>query len=216
MEDYYNQQYDSRIEERLSDEALFGDYLQEPSVKLQIETYTSTLRSVGICEEQIELALQSYLPHLIPPGTKGIVRGRKLEQIVQDTILEMKLGPEYEVVFEKDIRKQKWTLTDESPDFYIKKGDSILIGMVQYDLWSGGAQANRASKYVFYPRTGQKKLVSVVCAKPPKMGGKRRKLFQHGMDFKTLCYPRGLASIVDDFFQEKSFINSDGEEEFII
>lgn len=199
MEEYYTAQYDEKVEHALRDTALFHDFIKEPSVQKQIDVFVDTLLQAGIDESKMNHALDLYLPNLIPPGTKGVVRGRKLESLVQEAIRSLSLSEDYEIRFEKDIKN--WELTDETPDFYIKRGDKILIGMVQVDLWTGGAQSNRAFKYVFHPVTPTTKMVSVVCAKPPAMNSeKRRKLFQHGYEHKTLCYIRGLKDVVEDFF----------------
>lgn len=202
------QQYDETDEMLISDTALFPRYLQTESVKKEIETYTQTLLQVGVDKDRIKNALTLYLPHLIPSGTKGYVRGKRLEELAQHAIEEFKLDDSYTVLFEKDLqklkRKKKWTLTHECPDFCIKKDGKMLIGMVQVDLWTGGAQKNRAPKYVYHKQTPNVKIVSVICAKPPSLhDSDTADLLHYGMVNKTLCYIKGLRDVMDDFFKEE-------------
>ena len=53
--------------------------------------------------------------------------------------------PKYNIQVEKQHPSFKM---QEIPDFYIETANRIIIGFNQIDLWNGGAQLNRASKYI--------------------------------------------------------------------
>jgi len=99
----------------------------------------------------------------------------------------------------------------DKPDFYIYHPESkrLLIGMNQLDLWSGGHQKNRASKYVTDDRFHSDfksdliiHFVSIVCSftKIKNKKDKKYKLFKIGFETKRLCYLNGLKNIIDGFF----------------
>lgn len=49
-----------------------------------------------------ELNINDYIFDLIPAGTKGVIRGHKFNNIVKDTINNLKLNNErFEICFEK-------------------------------------------------------------------------------------------------------------------
>jgi hypothetical protein len=84
---------------------------------------------------------------LIPAGTKGVIRGNKFNNIVKNYIITINLDiKRFDICFEK---KHNNFITTEIPDWYIydKSINRIIIGMNQLDLWGGGQQLNRGSKY---------------------------------------------------------------------
>lgn len=84
---------------------------------------------------------------MIPAGTKGVVRGNKFNNIVKEYIIKIGLDNEkFDICFEK---KHDNFITTEILDWYIyeKTTNRIIIGMNQLDLWGGGQQLNRGSKY---------------------------------------------------------------------
>ncbi len=123
------------------------------------------MKEAGISESKIKKFLILYDDKIVPPGAKGSTRGNKFNIIIKEKILEMNLNNErFTVEFEKYNLNLK---TDERPDWYIQdnKTNKIIIGMNQIDLWSGGAQSNRGSKYLIDNKvnTEKTKMLSVVC-----------------------------------------------------
>jgi hypothetical protein len=105
------------------------------------------LEKYGIDDVIKNKIIEEYTIDLVPPGTKGVIRGNKFNNIVKEYIENLSLNPEvYEVCFEKNHLTHT---TSEIPDWYIlhKETNKILIGMNQLDLWGGGHQTNRGSKY---------------------------------------------------------------------
>jgi hypothetical protein len=134
--------------EQLKDDNLLNEYLECDSVKESIETLVNVLKEVKLNDDIIDTIKNKYIMKLIPAGTKGVIRGNKFNQFVKQNIENLKLDKEiYEVEFEKKCDDLE---TSEKPDWYIKNkiNGKIIIGMNQLDLWSGGHQSNRASKYL--------------------------------------------------------------------
>ena len=88
---------------KLKDTYLLNEYKECKSVKNETK--------------KKELILNDYILNLIPPGTKGVIRGNKFNSIVKDTINDLKLNTErFEISFEKQCQI---CITSEIPDWYI-------------------------------------------------------------------------------------------------
>jgi hypothetical protein len=195
----------NKVLEELSDLSLMDEYKESNSVKENIKKLGSILDK-HVDEETKEKILISYLTELIPAGTKGVIRGNKFNEIIKKFIIELKLDNEkFEICFEK---KHDIHITDEIPDWYIfeKSNNKIMIGMNQLDLWSGGAQSNRGTKYLINNRNNNEnsKLVCVVC-NPIKIKHKKKAydLFKIGFENDTLCYINNLENIIKKYFELK-------------
>ena len=195
----------------LTDTSMLEEYKQSPAVKLNIDNLSATLTKYGIEDSKKVSIINDYLIKLIPPGTKGSLRGNKFNKIVKDRITGLNLDmSRFEVEFEK---KCILCLTSEIPDWYIleKATGKVMIGMNQLDLWGGGQQNNRGSKYVIDNKlnTDKTKLVCVVCNKinftatkkgaPPN--NKAYKLFETGFANNTLCYLNNIDNIIKTYFK---------------
>ena len=95
--------------------------------------------------------------------------------------------------------------TSEIPDWYIKniKNNKVIIGMNQLDLWGGGQQINRGSKYLIDCKfnNDKTKLLCVVCNEI-KFKNKKNKAFNFfdiGFKNDTLCYLNTLETIIKKF-----------------
>ena len=187
----------------ITDKALIDQYKECNSVKNKIHNLSNILDKY-IDKDKKEKIIDEYLLELIPPGTKGVIRGNTFNNIVKKYILNLKLNKEnYEVYFEKKCQKYH---TEEIPDWYIleKKSNKIIIGMNQLDLWGGGQQINRGSKYLIDNKhnTNNSKLVCVVCNKVLFKSKKNKtyKLFEVGFKNNTLCYLNNLHNIIYSYF----------------
>jgi hypothetical protein len=140
---------------------------------------------------------------LIPAGTKGVIRGNKFNKIVKKYIVNLNLDANrFEICFEK---KCDGCSTSEIPDWYIqeKATNKIIIGMNQLDLWSGGQQSNRGSKYIIDIKYNNKqnKLLCVICNEIQfKRKNKTYELFKIGFENDTLCYLNNLQNIINSHF----------------
>lgn len=188
----------------LSDENLLKDYQECISVQNKIKIIDVILEKY-IEKETKDKIIKEYLLQLIPPGTKGVVRGRKFNDIVKTHINSMNLDKErFEICFEKICEHNP---TSEIPDWYIleKTTKKNIIGMNQTSLWGGGQQLNRGSKYItdYKHNNENAKLLCVVCNKVQikNKNNKTFKIFQTGFKYNTLCYLNNLKNIIINFFK---------------
>lgn len=201
-------EFDRSIFDSLQDNNLLGDYKNTPSVKKKIKIFGTILEKYKLSEFQKKGIINDICQELIPAGTKGCIRGNKFNKIIKDKILEMKFADEYEIEFEKQFSLYK---LNEIPDWYIynKKLNYLIIGMNQIDLWSGGQQLNRGSKYIIDKQESEVvsnikiKLLCVVCNSVTLRTYKNKsyKIFNIGFKNNTLCYVNNLYKIISDFMK---------------
>jgi hypothetical protein len=188
---------------QLSDESLLPVYMRSPSVKKKVSLFRKSLDKSRACSETDKRRIMNdYKTQLIPPGLKGVVRGNKFNKIVEQYLNSVNLDTtRFNICFEKGHLNHP---TSEIPDWYIyePKTDRIIIGMNQLDLWSGGHQTNRASKYLYHKNTDSCKLVCVVCNDKQfkSENSKDYKLVKHGFENDTLCYLNNLQNIIVSYF----------------
>ena len=189
--------------EELTDAKLMCEYKDCNSVKNEIKKLSEVLGKY-MDEETKQKIIQEYLLQLIPAGTKGVIRGNKFNIIVQNFIVNLELDTErFEIYFEK---KCEGHFTSEIPDWYIleKSTNKIIIGMNQLDLWGGGQQLNRGSKYIENNKHNNEnsKLLCVVCNEIQFKSKKNKayKLFETGFSNNTLCYLKNLQNIITSYF----------------
>jgi hypothetical protein len=189
--------------DKLKDNNLLNEYKKCESVQNEIKKLTEILEKYKIETKTQDLILNDYFLELIPPGTKGNIRGNKFNSIVKDTIINLKLDSDkFEVCFEKQCESN---ITSEIPDWYIleKSTGKVIIGMNQVDLVGGGQQINRGSKYLIDNKhnTGKSKLLCVICNHIQfKTHNKKTKLFEVGFKNNTLCYIKNLETIIKTYF----------------
>lgn len=189
---------------KLKDTYLINEYKKCKSVKNEIKKLELILEKYDIETNKKELILNDYILNLIPAGTKGVIRGNKFNSIIKKTINNLKLNNKrFEICFEKQCQT---CITSEIPDWYIleKLTCKVIIGMNQLDLWSGGQQINRGSKYLINNKsnTEKSKLLCVVCNKIKFNSNKNKayKLFEIGFLNDTMCYLKNIKQIINNFF----------------
>ena len=197
--------HDESVCTRLSEEALIDVYMECPSVKKNIEDLSEVMKRNGVDDSKISDILKEYIPHLIPAGTKGVIRGNLFNQIVKNYVTGLNLpSSEFEIKFES---KHPKYVTTEIPDWYVYHlpSDTILVGMNQLDLWTGGQQLNRGAKYILDENlhsNPQMRVVSVVCSKITVSSTKNKvfKILETGFSKKRLCYLGELGAIIWETF----------------
>ena len=191
---------------QLTDNELLPDYKNCKSVKNNIEILGNILQKHIDIDEKIKQNIldECLLELLIPAGTKGVMRGNKFNNIIKDFIKNLGLDQTlFEIYFEK---KCKEYFTTEIPDWYIleKKTNKIIIGMNQLDLWKGGQQLNRGSKYIEDNKhnSNNSKLLCVICNEIQFTSTKNKayNLFKMGFKNNTLCYIKNLKNIIKSYF----------------
>ena len=189
--------------DELTDTYLLPEYMKCVSVKKKIK-HMENILTKHVNEETKQKIIEEYMPHLIPPGTKGVIKGNRFNHIVKQFIINLSFNAEqFEVCFEK---RCKTHFTSEIPDWYIleKSTDKVIIGMNQLDLWKGGHQLNRGSKYIENNKHNNEnsKLLCLICNEIQfkETKNKTYKLFKTGFDNNTLCYLNNLQSIIYSYF----------------
>ena len=192
---------------QLTDEKLLPVYKNSDSVIEELKKQEKMLdKYVDSETKQKILSDPENILQLIPAGTKGVIRGNKFNEIVKLAILEKNTDFErFEICFEESC-KINGNETSEKPDWYIleKSTEKVIIGMNQLDLWSGGAQTNRGSKYIEGNKhnNDKSKLLCVVCneIQLSSKNNKTYKLFETGFKHNTLCYLNNLQNIILSYF----------------
>ncbi len=198
----------------LDDSFLFDKYKQSVSVRRRMEQLSACLQknthlSVKKCGQ---LANIITLENMIPSGVKASVRGRVFNELVakrlrRHTYKNLIIKTES---FPESMKNQKQL--HEIPDWYIeniKTGEKI-VGYNQIDLWSGGAQCNRAHKYLanykLYQTLKKKHNCTLVCIIasriPSKNSSKNFKVLQSAIKENRLFYIRH----VDDLLKSMAHV----------
>lgn len=190
----------------LSDETLLSEYKKCNSVISEIQKLNNVLKKHIDNDETKQQIIQEYLLELIPPGTKGVIRGNRFNAIVKRFITNLGLDTHrFEIAFEKKCASH---MTNEIPDWYIleKSTNKILIGMNQLDLTSGGHQLNRGYKYLVDSKHNHlySKLLCVICNEIELKSDKNKvyHLFKTGFENDTLCYLNNLENIINSYFNQ--------------
>jgi hypothetical protein len=186
----------------LTDANLMCAYKDCQSVKNRIQKLGDVLDK-HIDDEKKQNIIDDYLVQLIPPGTKGFVRGNKFNCTVKDHITRLALDKgRFEICFE---RKCDSHFTVETPNWYIleKSTNKIIIGMNQVDLWSGGHQLFRGASFIGNDKhnNSYSKLLCVICREIQfKRKNKTFKLIQAGFKNDTVCYLNNLRHVITSYF----------------
>jgi hypothetical protein len=192
---------------KLTDENLLPVYKNSESVIEELKKQATMLdKYIDSETKQKILNDPDNILQLIPAGTKGVIRGNKFNEIVKSVILQNNTDTDrFEICFEENCKIEGHN-TSEKPDWYIleKLTKKIIIGMNQLDLWSGGAQTNRGSKYIEgnIHNNEKSKLLCVVCNEIQISSKKNKtyKLFEIGFRCDTLCYLNNLQNIIISYF----------------
>lgn len=199
-----NTEISYEIIDQLKDENLIDEYKNCSSVKSNIELLRNILIKNNIDNNKIVSIINDYLLHLIPPGTKGVMRGNKFNNIIKNIINDIVIDRNrYNICFEKMCNLYP---TNEIPDWYIldKNTNRAIIGYNQLDIWNGGQQINRGYKYLIDNKlnTDKSKLLCVICNEIKLVNNKNKtyKLFDVGFQNDTLCYPNNISNIIQKYF----------------
>jgi len=197
----------------LTDENLLPIYKKSDSVIKELEKQGKMLDKYVNSEQKQNIQNDpDNILQLIPAGTKGVIRGKCFNDEVKAHLEKNNTDSDrFELRFEENCNIEEYR-TSEKPDFTIreKSTNKIIIGMNQTDLWAGGAQINRGSKYIEGNKhnTEKSKLLCVVCNEVQLSSKKNKtfKLFETGFKNDTLCYLNNLQNIINSFFNEGELV----------
>lgn len=202
--DTINSQYSQDVVDALSDKHLMILYINQKSVKNRIAKF----RQMNIPEDI--LTCDEFLKMVIPSGVKGVVRGLRFNKIVKNIIISNFILDNFEIGFELKFNNVS---VGDLPDFYVydKNSDKVIIGYNQVDLFGGGAQSNRADKYIMNNHNIvitkleniKVKILCVICNHPGNINANTKKYstFKYGFDNKILCFTNALKDTILDFFK---------------
>jgi len=187
------------------------EMLKYPSIK-KVRSKFKRIITQNLCsdisDKKCDNLIEELTKNFIPPGLKGVVWGnlfnKEIELLVKSITLKNK---NLKCNFEKNLQEHKLS---EIPDWYIidTTTNKSLVGFNQLDLWTGGHQTNRASKYVknddFHAKYKKYniKIISVVCRKIEVKSCKNKvfTLFKIGIEKQILFYPNHLKNYIEKYF----------------
>jgi hypothetical protein len=190
--------YNKNVNRQLSDLMLMDQFMNSESCKDILAVLHKTAEDTGIMqnERHMRIFMRQILPLVIPPGVKGCIRGGVFNSLIKKRLLK---SSECKGVFSFEPR-DCCHLVPEIPDWCYRKDDKTIIGYNQLDMWNGGAQINRASKYIMdenlHTRLRSKK-VWIVCvvARKISLSNSKSKVFRilhRGIMKKRLLWPNDL------------------------
>lgn len=207
---FINEQFSKEIVEKLSYTSLKNDYTNSPSLKSKIKEITKICKKCNIDNDTTTNLITMMIDsdQIVSAGLKSVTRGIRFNKIIKEHIIEMfecynkEIKNNYIIEFETRSRNVP---TDEIPDWtiYDIKNNKTIVGMNQLDLWSGGHQTNRGSKYITEKQnSGNGIILCVVCnyTKIIRKKSKKFNLFNIGFKYGTLCYITKLEYNIKKYF----------------
>lgn len=198
-----------RIEYELLDSSLTKLYRNSPSSQKKIKVLKESLKKLKVRQTDIlkivnnDVVLNEFCT---PPGTKGVIRGNQFNRIIKERLTNIIENLEYKNDLDLQFEK-KIGASPEIPDWYIRQISTgkVLVGMNQIDLWSGGQQTNRGSKYILnedFHKDKAFKVISVV-SKFIELESTKNKAYyilKKGFEENRLCYIGNLENIIKEYF----------------
>lgn len=201
-------EFDEHIYNLLKDENLNNIYKESKSVQDKINSLSEIFNKYEIDKIKQNSIINDIIDISIPAGTKGVIKGNFFNHLIKKEIENYNLPiDKFNICFEK---KNPNYDTNEIPDWFIedKKTNKIIIGLNQIDLWSGGAQLNRGSKYILNEINSNSnanvKFLCVVASKPKLFKNEKSKCFKiikKGFEHDSLCFIKNLKNIIYNFFE---------------
>ena len=184
-------------------------FKKSPAVLKNINKVRNILKSENVSNIKISKIIEKMNAFLVPPGTKASIRGNIFNNFISSNIKKKLKQSKYSHL-NLHIEK-KHPNFHEKPDWIItsNKNCKMLVGYNQLDFWNGGAQINRASKYILddnlHKVLSKKrlKLVSVIMRRPPTIKCENHKLFkifEVGFRKQRLFYLSNLENIIEHWF----------------
>ena len=200
--------YSSSFWSFLIDKALHQEYLNSPSTIAEAKTLDEVLAKNNVSKEKRKSIYKQYAHKLVKAGTKGVIRGKAMNKLIEKQVkfLLKKCNVSDQLIISTEKTHTQFS-TDEKPDIVIedKRTGKILIIMNQVDLWGGGQQTNRASKYLNLAKKYKKnkKFISVVAKKycPVEENGKMVSIMHEALCHNYIVYTKQLDLVIKEFFK---------------
>lgn len=197
------EQYDRYVERSISDLMLMDKYMQTSACKNAVKVLEDTSKDLFLDERQKRVFMRRILPMVIPAGVKAVVRGAALNNYVKNMMMRLCKGKQG---WKVDFEVRNCGHVTEIPDWTLKvaKKGPLIIGFNQLDLWKGGAQINRAAKYILddtlHARLNANNVYLVcvvarhidVTKQQNVSSSKLHKILRKGVETGRLMWPKGL------------------------
>ena len=209
LQSFIDAGYCPTIAQALSDDVLASAYAESVCMKKKRVLFAGMMtQHLGVDTAQT-VGAQAFMDDLlrasVAPGLKGVIRGNRFNRLVAEKVREC-LGdaPHLTVTTE-----EKLPFLNEIPDWCVWDAHSgrRLVGYNQLDLWEGGQQTNRGSKYVvndaLHNQLPEQVSVLSVVAHHVRLQSTKNKvytLFQKGVATQRIAYANHLPSMVRAYF----------------
>lgn len=192
--------YEEKTWKVLTDNALYDIFRQQKCYDDGMKMLEKHLDKKSI--DNIKNDKEFILKYFIKAGTKGVIRGNKFNELIVRRLHSIIHNTPYlELYVEKQHRTIK---NNEKPDWYIedKQTGKVLFGYNQIDLCGGGAQLNRASKYILSNNdtTSVKYIYTIAKKYNGSIKSKYGKIHSYGIENDKLCYIGDLRKQIYNFF----------------
>lgn len=186
-----------------NEEEMMSIYQETPSVKARMARLDRILAEEGLTSRKREVLSRRLVCMLVPAGTKGAVRGRLFNKMVEGEVSRA-LGRRRGVSFSVE---KAHPLFQEIPDWVLHKNNKTLVGFNQVSLFGGGHQVNRGGKYVMddtlHRRLARRgvRMVCIVKDFPSRGKGKGWEITCAGVAKKRLYPLGGIKELVEEFLK---------------
>lgn len=190
-----SKQYDKHLDRQLADCMLERRFASTRSATENKKLIDNICDKLNLDSRQTRYLNNVLKRRLQSSGMKASVRGGRMNEYVKKTLSKfLTIG---ELCFEK--KHAKVPCIHEIPDWTWEVNGQIFIGFNQLDLWNGGAQLNRAAKYIMDNTLHQrlkKKNIYIICLVARKIHisseNKVSRIIQHGLKHNRLFWLNGL------------------------
>lgn len=207
-----NKQYCPSTEGKLKDSILKRKYVNTKAHKLKVAYIDKIIKKHRIQSHVREQLVRDISDYVIPHGIKACVRGRRFNDIVAEHIrAKIKHLEGFSLLLEKQHEG-----CTEIPDWILVHNETNrkIIGFNQLDFWRGGAQLNRASKYLLCSsrqhdhEKGAVRKVYVLARhiQLKSMNCKIFHCFKKGFALNKLFYLKGLDDYLDKWIRDLTIV----------
>ena len=190
------EQYDRHIDAKFKDYVLMPLFMKSESVVTACKVVECAIDEIVDNKRDKRMFMRKIIPMVIPAGVKGNIRGAIFNKCIASILQRFTKGmSRVSIAFEVPVPG-----LSEIADFVIKTNKKTIVGYNQLDMWKGGAQINRAAKYILDEALHQrlnKKNIYVVCVVSRKLelkstNSKIMNIVTVGLKKDRLMWPHGL------------------------
>jgi len=178
----------------LNEDDIYKKSITKKSYKKRVVKLTNLIGTLIEDPELIDkLTVLLSRNFIVSPQSIGILRGIQFNNLVGDKL--------YSIFWLDSVKLEVCSeFYDERVDWVVTYKNKIVVGMNQLDLWGGGAQLNRAGKYILsYKKKSTHDLLCVIYNDGREKLthiNKQFRILDKGIVNNTLCYIENLENIL--------------------